>query len=496
MDCIAKLMSLEKCLYRSMPSPWAMSEETPPAENPPMESKPANPSRRKFMSTSAAIAAGLAVGAVAGGTVGYLLSSPQKTSGGIKQGTGQFTIGTSVSTSGSTAPACSQEVQMFTAWVTLLNNRGGIYAENMGGYIPVRMIVLQDGGPGDLTTIKSNYTTLATTDNVDLLIGPFTAAPSETASPVAIQNQIPYIDNQADEVPIFNQPGASNWVVGSLNLINYWLWNYLNVVTEQTNAKTIALIDQGDDFSTEVNGTGPSKFGGSQFASQLGLSVVATDSVNTQFSPTFDYTSEVQKMKSLDPDIIVYSEPAGTFQALFWEACKSAAYKPRAYHPIFGALGAFQGTAGPTLGNGVTADILWNGTFPYEGIWGLNFWNALQQAGNFTDANWPWLSIGYSCLEIACNAVNVAGTTNKASVMSALKSMEFSNLLGPWKAQNPLNFPFSPPSGLQTGTGMSLAINVPVQILNGQRTVLGGAKNSQYAGLATGTYTYPQPTSF
>jgi branched-chain amino acid transport system substrate-binding protein len=349
-------------------------EETPPPDSASTESKPSTgprPTRRGFMKTGAVLAAGLVVGAAVGGTAGYLLASPQKTSGSVKVGSGTFTIGTSVSTSGPTAPACSQEVQMFQALVTLVNNRGGIYAADMGGYIPIRMIVLQDGGPGDLSTIKSNYTTLATSDKVDLLIGPFTAAPSETASPVAIQNQVPYIDNQADEVPIFNQPGASDWVVGSLNIINYWLWNYLNVVKEQTDAKTIALIDQGDDFSTEVNGTGPSKFGGAQFAQQLGLDVLATDSVNTQFSATFDYTAEVQKMKSLDPDIIVYSDPAGTFQALFWEACKNAGYKPRAYHPIFGALGAFQGTTGSALGNGVTADILWNPTFPYEGLWGL-----------------------------------------------------------------------------------------------------------------------------
>jgi ABC-type branched-subunit amino acid transport system substrate-binding protein len=448
------------------------------------------------MKTGAVLAAGLVVGAAVGGTAGYLLASPQKTSGSVKVGSGTFTIGTSVSTSGPTAPACSQEVQMFQALVTLVNNRGGIYAADMGGYIPIRMIVLQDGGPGDLSTIKSNYTTLATSDKVDLLIGPFTAAPSETASPVAIQNQVPYIDNQADEVPIFNQPGASDWVVGSLNIINYWLWNYLNVVKEQTDAKTIALIDQGDDFSTEVNGTGPSKFGGAQFAQQLGLDVLATDSVNTQFSATFDYTAEVQKMKSLDPDIIVYSDPAGTFQALFWEACKNAGYKPRAYHPIFGALGAFQGTTGSALGNGVTADILWNPTFPYEGLWGLSFWNQVQQQGNFTDANWPWLSIGYSCVETACKAVEVAGTTSKPEVMNALKSMEFSNLLGPWKAQNPLTYPFPPPPTLNAGTGMSLAINIPVQIINGQRVVLGGAKGTTYAALATGTYQYPQPTSF
>ncbi len=462
-------------------------------KNPPMGEEPqAKPTRRSFMRTASALAAGVVIGGVVGGVSGYYFgqNAVKSQQGGLKQGTGSFTIGTSVSTAGPTAPAASKQVDMFNALVTMVNAQGGIYARGMGGYIPLKMIVLTDGGPGDLSTIKANYTTLATQNNVDLLIGPFTAAPSETASPVAIQNSIPYIDNQADEIPIFAQPDPGNWVVGSLNLINYWLWNYFNVLKNQTDAKTIAMINLGDDFSTEVTGSGASKFGGSNFAQQLGFNVLATDSINTSFSTTFDYTAEVQRMKSLDPDVIVFTEPSGIFQAAFWQACQTAGYKPRAFHPTMGALKAFQATVGSSLGNGVTGEVYWDGSLPFEGLWGKTFWQNLQTTAGFTDFDWPWLSIGYSCVEIAAYAVEFAGSTDKPSVASALNTMAISNLLGPWKAQNPLKLPFAPPSSVNPGHGMSLSIGIPVQIINGKRVVIGPPD------IATGTYVYPQPTSF
>jgi ABC-type branched-subunit amino acid transport system substrate-binding protein len=476
-----------------------MSEETPPP--PPTEGEtasqqPASPSRRKFVRNAGFLAAGLAVGAAVAGSGAYFLGRDSvKLPAGLKQGTGTFTIGTSVSTSGSTAAVISEEVTMFDTLVTLINNRGGVYAPDMGGYIPLNMIVLQDGGPSDTATIKSNYETLATSDKVDLLIGPFTAAPSETASPVAIANSIPYIDAQADEIPIYAQPGASNWIVGSLDLINYWMWNYLNLIKSVAPSATLALIDEGDDFDVECAGTGPSKFGAYQICQKLGLDVVLQDTgVNSTFDPTFNYAPEVQKVKSAGADIVCYFDLTGALAALFLEAFHSefvsSGWKPQAYHTTNGAQVAFTSTAG-SLATGYSADVYWDASFPYQGLWGKNFWQQVQTTAGFTDLNWPWLSIGYSCVEDAIEAVQVAGSTNKADVMAALKSMEFTNLLGPWRAQNPLTEPFSPPSGLNTGVGMSLSIAIPVQLINVNGTL---TRTLLYpSDVATGSYQYPEP---
>jgi ABC-type branched-subunit amino acid transport system substrate-binding protein len=448
------------------------------------------------MRSAGYLAAGLAIGAAAGGSVGYLLGQDYvKAPSGAKAGTGALTIGTSVSTSGPTAPVISQEVQMFNALVNLVNARGGVYAANMGGYVPLKMIILQDGGPGDTATIQSNYTTLCTTDKVDMCIGAFTAAPSETASPIAISNGVPYIDAQAAEVPIFAQNGASDWVFGSLNIINYWMWNYLNLIKNVDPSATIALIDEGDDFDTEAAGTGPSKFGAYQFCQTLGLDVVLQDTgVNSSLSSSFDYSTEVQKVKSSGADVVIYFDLTAALAALFLEAIHtefaSSGWKPKAFHTTNGAQVAFTSTAG-ALATGYTADVYWDNSFPYEGLWGKSTWAQVQTNANFTDINWPWLSIGYSCVEDCVQAVQIAGSTNKTDVATALKTMEFTNLLGPWRAQNPLLDPFPPPAGLDTGVNMSLSRAIPVQLINVNGTL---TRNLLYPqDIATATYQYPEP---
>ncbi|MDA4130003.1 MAG: hypothetical protein OK457_04480, partial [Thaumarchaeota archaeon] len=313
--------------------------------------------------------------------------------------------------------------------------------------------------------------------------------------PVAIANGVPYIDAQADEIPIFAQQGASDWVVGSLNIINYWMWNYLNLIKETDPSAKIALVDEGDDFDAEAAGTGPSKFGAYQMCKSLGLNVVLQDTgVNSGFSSTFDYSTEVQKLKSAAADVVIYFDLTAAFAAIFLEAIhnefKSSGWKPKAYHTTNGAQVAFTSTAG-ALATGYTADVYWDQSFPYEGLWGKNTWQQVQTSANFTDLNWPWISIGYSCVEDAVQAVQVAGTTDKHSVMNALKTMEFTNILGPWRAQNPLKDPFAPPSGLNTGVGMSLSRAIPVQLINVNGTL---KRNLVYpADIATAAYQYPEP---
>jgi branched-chain amino acid transport system substrate-binding protein len=470
-------------------------------------------SRRKAISTG--VTAGIAVaGLVVGGAAGYLAGSsvapqaPAKTitqtqtvtptatttEGPVKftQGQGVFTIGTSISTSGPTAPAVSKVVDMLNSWATLVNNHGGIYAEDMGGYIPVKVIVYPDGGPGDLGTVRANYTRLATQDKVDLLLGPFAAALSETASPIAVQNTIPYIDTDAAEIPIYSQPDPGNWIVGSINIINFYTYGYLKVLKEQTDAKTIALMDLGDDFGTEGNGTGSSHFGNVTFAKQFGFDVVTngSDHINQSFAPNFDYTAEVQRMKSLDPDVIIFIETTGVFQGQFWLACKAAGYKPRAYHPIFATSSAFQGIIGPDLVNGLSGDDTWDSRLNFEGLWGKKLWQELQTAAGFDARQWTSTPAYYTALQIACSAVISAGSTDKSKVRDALNSIEVETLNGPWRAQKTLTSPITAPSDVTTGHGMGLFVEIPVQIISGTKNILGPAE------IATAPYVYPQPTSF
>jgi branched-chain amino acid transport system substrate-binding protein len=449
--------------------------------------------RRKAISTMGKVGAAAVLAGIAGGVVGYVAGgsgagggnavTTTTGTGAIPRGSGTFKIGTSITTSGPTAPIIAKASDMFNAIVSLVNARGGIYAEKLGGYVPIKVITYPDDGSA--ASIKSNYTKLVTSDNIDFALGPVGTTGALAATSVTIPNGVPYIDCIAGEVPIFTQQNAGKWVVGAINVVNFWLWNYLNVL-KTTDAKTVAILDHGEDFTSDISGNGAVALGGKQFAQTLGFNVLTADHVNPTFSPNYDYTSEIQKLKSLNPDAILYCDFAAIFSASMLQQMKTAGYKPKAYHAIQGSVGGFTSSVGD-LKNGVSAEVYWDPAYPYQGFFGVDLWNKVRTQAGFTDLDFPWLSIDYMGLEIACAAVQYAGTTDKTAVANALSTMQMTALQGPWKAQNPVTLPFPPPSGVGIGAGQSPIIPSPIQWQNGNRIVIGPPN------IATGKYIYPEP---
>ncbi len=442
-------------------------------------------SRRGFLKTAAATVGGLVVGAAAGYTTGLsgVTTTTQTVTttltGGLGEFKGTLKVGGTVSTTGPTAQSISKEIDMYKVWADMVNERGGVYIKELGGPAKVEMVTYADNGPGDVATIDRLYTRLVQEDRVQVLVGPFTAAPAFSASAVAERLSTPYIDNQAAETPIFKRP--NNWVVGSLDTMTEWLKHYFDLLKAKTNAKTVAFINTPDSFGKEVNGFGETPLGGKQYAEQLGFRVVAAEEIPFDFAT--DYTPVIQKMRQADPDVIVFSDPVAVFDANFWKQCRDNNYKPRAFHPIFGALLAFQGTTGPDLGSGISADVYWNDSQRFEGVWGKKFWEELQQRAGFTDADWPWLSIGYVCLEIAVAAAYYAGSLDKARIMNALHTQEITTLQGPWRAVIPTDADVR-------GRNMGTIRAFPVQMIKGKRVVVWPPE------IATGEYVYPEPFTF
>ena len=457
--------------------------------------------RRQAVSSgiaAAAVVAGVVVaggagyflgGSVGGKTVTTTETTTAVQTGGPPKGSGTFKIGTSITTSGVTAGIVAKESDMLAAIQTAVNARGGVYIKDRGGFVPIQIISYPDSGFTDLSIIQSNYKKLITQDKVDILIGATGSPQSPTAAAVAIDNSIPYIDGVAAETSIFTLPGAGKWVVGSINVVNYWLWNYLDLLKTQTTAKTVAVVDNGDDYTTQITGTGKPAFGGLDFLKTLGFNVLTTDHVNTSFSPNFDYTAEVQKMKSLDPDVIIYADQVGVFTAQFWQTCKAQGYKPRAFHPIQGTTVAFTGTAGPLI-QGTSAEVYWDPSRPFAGQWGRGFWDSVQTAAAFKDTDFPWLSIYYACVEIATAGATLAGTADKSAVADVLNSSSIATLLGEFRAQSPVKTPTAPPSGIDLGHGEGVVIPTPAQWQNGKRVIVWPPE------VATGTYQYPEPFAF
>lgn len=444
-------------------------------------------SRRRFLALSTAATAGaVAAGVVVAGVGGYFAGQAAQPTPPVTQpptGTFQFKgeviIGGTTSTTGPTAPSVSKQLDMYKTWEQMINERGGLYVRDLGGRVRVKMVALADNGPEELTTIDRLYTRIIQDENAHVVIGPFTAGPAFTASAVAERLETPYIDNQAAETPIFKRP--NNWVVGSLDTMTVWLENYFDMLAAETNAETVAFINTPDSFGKEVNGVGETPLGGVEYARRKGFTVTSQNEVPFDF--TTDYTPTIQKLRIEDPDVVVFSDPVGVFDANFWKQANDVGYKPRAFHPIFGALLAFQGTTGTQLGSGISADVYWDPVLRFEGQWGRQFFHELESRAGFTDLEWPWVTLGYLCLEIAAAAIENAGTLDKAKINDALRTQEIMTLPGPWKAVVPAD-------AAVRGRWMGTIRAFPVQMINGKRVVVWPPD------LKTGNYIYPEPFTF
>src|SRR6266850_1876041 len=158
------------------------SEEEQPGQDIINEILNKRTNRRKAISTMGKVGAAAVLAGVVGAAGGYIVGGSgaggntgtttvtASGAGAIPKGSGTFKMGTSITTSGPTAPIIAKASDMFNAIVSLVNARGGIYAEKLGGYVPIKVITYPDDGSA--ASIKSNYTKLVTSDNIDFALGP------------------------------------------------------------------------------------------------------------------------------------------------------------------------------------------------------------------------------------------------------------------------------------------------------------------------------------
>ncbi|MEM3734674.1 MAG: ABC transporter substrate-binding protein, partial [Nitrososphaerales archaeon] len=394
-------------------------------------------SRRKFLGVSTAAAAGGIVGGLVVGAVGGYLAgqsaappatvtetktttvtaataAPQTvtttvtapattvtqtvTAARIEAAPRVIKIGGTVCVTGIFSSSTGVQGKMYDAWAKLVNEKyGGIYVEEYGRHLPVQVIWYDD--KSDPPTVEKYYTKLCTEDKIDIAMGPMTAVNAFPAATICERYGVPEIDLQAAEVPIFNK----KWVFGSLDIMPKWLLNYLEMLKDEGKAKSIAFINSDEPFGNEVNG------GGMEIASRMGFNVLGQ--LKYTFETT-DFTPIITKLKEWNPDVVSMCDPTGILQATFWKQARALGFKPKDFHPCFGALGPVAKAMGG-LENWITADLYWHEELPYQGVWSKRFYEQVQKEAGYTDFDWPWVTIAFFGLEMAAKAIEIAGSLDK-----------------------------------------------------------------------------------
>jgi branched-chain amino acid transport system substrate-binding protein len=395
-------------------------------------------------------------------------------------------IGCTVSKTGMFAPIMYLEDQMLKAAAEAVNRRGGIYVKEYGQSLPVEIITYDD--KSDVATVEKLYTKLCVEDNVDILIGAFTAAPALAASTVAEKNRTPYIDNCANEVPIYQR--GYKYLVGQQDTVNLWYRDYFNMLKNYVEKnkgrklvpETFAFLSWDDPFGLELGGFGAA------YAEYLGFKVIYSKKVA---HGTMDYTPYITELKNLDPDIVVLSGIDATAQGTFWKQCLEQGYKPRDLHANYGMLAAFRKQIPLGKDEGITTDVMYHPELPWSGRWGKDFYlKEVAEKVGYDVLEYVEMAYVFMSFEIACSAIEIAGTLDKDKINETLHTMRIMTIGGPWWAQTPppdepevYSAPFKPPRG----SGFGTIIHHPVQIQKGKMVILWPPE------LKTGEYIYPAP---
>ncbi|MEM1994345.1 MAG: amino acid ABC transporter substrate-binding protein [Nitrososphaerales archaeon] len=436
-------------------------------------------SRRKFLGVSTAAAVGGIVGGLVVGAVGGYLagqtSAPAltvtetkattvqatttvtQTVGGLPPAPRTIKIGATVPLTGATAPVFSKAGRVYEVTAELINKRGGIWVEEYGTRLPVEVIYYDD--KWDIPTVQKLFEKLCTTDNVDILLSPNGAENGRVASLVAEKYKTPLVETSAGATATYTR--GNRYVVNSIDLVYWWMDNYLEMLKSEGQVKSLVGIGSDEDFGRDVLA------GMKKKASELGFEVLYTELLPAGVK---DFSPLIAKLRSLKPHVLIEVSNYIDETVTFLKQVAETNYRPQELHVAFGAYSFIQDAIPKEVANYMTADVWYIPTFPYEGVFGKSFYKKVEEMADAEFKRWPFIPIHFNALEIAVRAIELAGTLDKEKVTDTLHKMCIQTIMGTWRSQS---------YEIETETGEKLKVEgsgtirtTPVQTVDGEPYII------------------------
>jgi branched-chain amino acid transport system substrate-binding protein len=300
-------------------------------------------------------------------------------------------------------------------WVHDVNARGGI---DVGGTrMPVELIEYDDRTSGE-EAIK-NYQRLATIDNVDFVVAPYSTGLNIAAAPIIAQYGYPQLGATAvgdGFEALAAQWPNSFWLLGSSKAFAEDLAGLLKAMRDKGQiGNRVAVVNVADAFGLELMAAGKPAL------QNAGFEIVYETSYPLDQQ---DFAPIIQAAQAADPDAFVaFSYPADTF-GLSAQA-KIADLDVGAFY--VGVATAFPAYLGA---NGEAA----NGVLGAGGInpeaEGMQEWRARHKEVTGSDADYWASAMTYASMEMLEQAITAAGSLDKAAVIDKLKTMTFATVMG------------------------------------------------------------------
>ena len=365
-----------------------------------------NHHRARFLSvgiTAAVLTATLAACSSSG--------SPSSGSSSTPATTKPILIGTSLSLTGDFSADGQAFLKGYKLWVSDVNAAGGLLGRK------VKLIYLNDrSDPGQVVT---NYTTLISTDHVDLTFGPFSSLLTTPASAVAARNGYAFIEGAGGAPSVFtaaSNQSAHNVFDVSLpiedEMVPFAQW--VSSLPASQRPKTAAYPMADDPFADPPV--------------QLTQKTLQKAGIKTVYSKIFpaevpDYAPAADNVAASKADVVVLGSTDVPTVGAFMKAFQQQHYTPK----------IFIAAAGPDQGSAFTSAV---GTANASGIMVPNGWygsssNAESQkmvaeyiklyGGTPSSINAD-VAEGYAVGQVAQQAVAATKSVDNAKIITYLHS--------------------------------------------------------------------------
>ena len=306
----------------------------------------------------------------------------------------------------------------YRMWEEEVNADGGIYVEEYGKKMPVKLIVYDD--TSDLGTMTQLYQKLILEDKVDFLLPPVSTAFLNAAVPIAAQYGYIMIGAEGGSASLKETLAQYPDFFSVLNYTETQIPAMVDIFNE-LGVKSTFIVYVQDTHGLEYSGAAAEAF------PAAGIEILESKSVPPDIA---DMTPIVNEAKESGADaFIMFTYPDQTFPAI--GIAQAVGYNPDVF--LIGPGGSFDALKGVFGAEGVEG-IMW------EGAWNsksspeaADFAERLQKFNEGADGfgmDWWGHNVYYAGLEVLQESIEKTGTLDNAVISQYIKDNHFTTVLG------------------------------------------------------------------
>ena len=358
-------------------------------------------------------------------------------------------VGAVVSLSGPFGSQGPYQKMGYQVGVEDVNRNGGIHVKEFGKKIPIELIVLDD--ESDPVKLVSRLETLNTTNKVVAYFGGFGSSMHAAGAAIAEKNKIPYfgvafalysIHQQGYKYLFSPFPKSPQQAAGHFDL--------LDSIPKNIRPQKIAIFELEDDWGKEL-----SEFWRKE-AAKRGYSIV-TDKKHPLVCK--DFSPHLVAAKSAGADVLLsLPTPADTITMMkqmkqldvnFKFIIAMRAPPGDVWFKAMGEAGNYVILGGPG----------WHYNVPFPGVKEL-IAKYGKTTGNQVEVMSPVIGNSYTCVQILADAINRAGTLDRAKIRDAIAKTDMMTVQGQtsFNPDGTANMPFI---SVQFQRGKSELIGLP-----------------------------------